>query len=195
MIFSLSPPFPPSGLLQQSLRILNSLWMVRKACSCCYACYASVQSPLCLVTFGGRTEISKKATQTPVPRGNGHEWHGMCEKTGQSSEKSSAPAVWEFTPEQLQDSDKVTEYLQGGCCVSSRGQWTAPSGRRKQQQEPRPRQLQLNQGNSPCWGSHPCAEEGIQDKISPGSEGWRSRALRTGGGGRARENHLVHGPR
>lgn len=42
MIFpSFSPSFPPSDLWQQLLGILNSLWMLRKACSFCFVCYIS----------------------------------------------------------------------------------------------------------------------------------------------------------
>lgn len=77
------PPFPPLGLLQQLLRILNCLWMLRKACSCCDVCYVSVRFTLFRVMFGGGAEISKKAIQRRVMRGNSHEWHGMYKKTGQ----------------------------------------------------------------------------------------------------------------
>lgn len=61
-----------------------------------------------------------KAIQRPVPRGNSNEWHGLCQKIGQFCEEFSAPVVWEFTYEQLQDSDKMTEYLQGECCGNSK---------------------------------------------------------------------------
>ncbi|KAJ7419308.1 hypothetical protein BTVI_26046 [Pitangus sulphuratus] len=53
-------------------------------------------------------------------RVDSHEWHGMWEKMGQFLGKFSTPIVWKFIPEQLQDPDKVTEYLQGKCCGNSR---------------------------------------------------------------------------
>lgn len=44
----------------------------------------------------------------------------MWEKMGQFLGKFSAPMVWKFIPEQLQDPDRVTEYFQGECCGNSR---------------------------------------------------------------------------
>lgn len=69
------------------------------------------------------------------------------------------------------------------------GQWRAPSGEEEEETAtaPWPQQLQLSRGTAHAGSSHPCAEEGMQDKISSLSEGWQSKALRTGGGGRARE--------
>lgn len=132
MIFlSLSPPLPPSGLLQKLSRILNSLWMLQKACSCCYGCYVFY---VCLLSkadnmfrvsgvhtmFRLRTEISRKVIQRSAPSMDSHEWHRKWEKMGQLLGKFSAPVVWKFIPEPLQDPAKVTEYLQGACCSSPR---------------------------------------------------------------------------
>lgn len=39
---------------------------------------------------------------------------------GQLLKDYSAPMVWNFTPEQLQDPRKVTEYLKEKCCGNSR---------------------------------------------------------------------------
>lgn len=130
MIFpSLSPSLPPSSLLQQLSRILNSLWMLQKAC--CYGCYVSY---VCLLStadnmfrvsgvctmFRVRIDISRKVIQRFAPRVDSHEWHRKWEKMGQLLGKFSAPVVWKFIPVQLQDSNIVTEYLQGAFCVSSR---------------------------------------------------------------------------
>jgi len=38
----------------------------------------------------------------------------MWENMGRYLENFSPPMVWNFTPEQLQDPDEVTECLQGG---------------------------------------------------------------------------------
>lgn len=43
-------------------------------------------------------------------------------KMGQFGWKFSASMVWKFTPDHLQDPDKATEYFQGECCGSSRGE-------------------------------------------------------------------------
>lgn len=44
----------------------------------------------------------------------------MWENMGRYLENFSPPMVWDFTLEQLQDADKVTEYLKGKCCGYSR---------------------------------------------------------------------------
>ncbi|KAF4794900.1 hypothetical protein TURU_097774 [Turdus rufiventris] len=59
--------------------------------------------------FRVRTEIFGEVIQRSAPRVNSHEWHGMREKMGQFLEDFSALMICEFTPEQLQDPDKVTE--------------------------------------------------------------------------------------
>lgn len=49
---NLSPPAPSSGLLQQRLTILNSLWMLKKACPGWCACYLSSVQPTTSVESG-----------------------------------------------------------------------------------------------------------------------------------------------
>jgi len=44
----------------------------------------------------------------------------MWETTGRYLENFLLPVVWNFTPEQLQDPNKVTEHLKGKCCRYSR---------------------------------------------------------------------------
>ncbi|GAB0189166.1 hypothetical protein GRJ2_001381900 [Grus japonensis] len=44
----------------------------------------------------------------------------MWESMGGYLETFSPPIVWSFTPEQLQDPDKVVEYLKGKCCGDSK---------------------------------------------------------------------------
>ncbi|GAB0208753.1 hypothetical protein GRJ2_003341000 [Grus japonensis] len=44
----------------------------------------------------------------------------MWESMGGYLETFSPPVVWSFTPEQLQDPDKVVEYLKGKCCGYSK---------------------------------------------------------------------------
>lgn len=51
-----------------------------------------------------------------APRMDSHERHGMLEGMGHFLKAFSTPVIWKFTPEQLQDPDKVTAYLQGECC-------------------------------------------------------------------------------
>lgn len=67
-----------------------------------------------------KKQISRKFIQRSAPRMDSHEWHEMWQKMKQFFFKSSAPGVWKFIPEQLQDLAKVTEYLQGACCGDSR---------------------------------------------------------------------------
>lgn len=54
---SLSPPFHPSGLLQQFLRIFNPLWMLRKAQFCC--CFPGLLS-VAYRMFRVKNEFSRK---------------------------------------------------------------------------------------------------------------------------------------
>ncbi|GAB0209028.1 hypothetical protein GRJ2_003368500 [Grus japonensis] len=44
----------------------------------------------------------------------------MWESMGGYLETFSPPVVWNFTPEQLQDPDKMVEYLKGKCCGDSK---------------------------------------------------------------------------
>lgn len=82
---------------------------------------------LCLVcllgvvytTFSVRKEISRKVIQRSALTVGRFEWHRIWEKMALFGGKFSAPMVWIFTPEWLQDPNKVTEYLQGKCCDNS----------------------------------------------------------------------------
>lgn len=92
-------------------------------------------------------EISREVVQKPAPEVDSPEQHERWEKMGQILKKYSAPMIWKFTPEQIQDPDKMAEYLKESCCGSSRQAWscagpwllptthcycTAPSGEGKE---------------------------------------------------------------
>ena len=62
----------------------------------------------------------KNTFRKSAPRLNSRGWHGVWENMGRYLESFSPPMVWNFTPEQLQDPDKVTDYLKGKCCGDSK---------------------------------------------------------------------------
>ena len=62
----------------------------------------------------------KNTFRKSAPRLNSRGWHGVWENMGRYLESFSPPMVWNFTPEQLQDPDKVTDYLKGKCCGYSK---------------------------------------------------------------------------
>ena len=64
--------------------------------------------------------LFKNTTQRSAPRLDSHGWHGMWENVGRYLENFSPTVVWNFTPKQLRDRDKVTEYLKGKCCGYSK---------------------------------------------------------------------------
>lgn len=70
--------------------------------------------------FRVKIEISREVLQRSPPRADSHEQHRRWEKTGQLLKDYSALMVWKFTPEQLQDPDKVAEYLKRKFYGSSR---------------------------------------------------------------------------
>ncbi|GAB0207330.1 hypothetical protein GRJ2_003198600 [Grus japonensis] len=72
------------------------------------------------VLFRVSKNCFKNTTQGSSPRLNGQGWHGMWESMGKYLETFSPPMVWGFTPEQLQDPDKMVEYLKGKCCGYSK---------------------------------------------------------------------------
>lgn len=70
------------------------------------------------IMFRVRAEISREVIQTSAPKGE--QTCTAWEKMGQVLGKFSATMVWKFTPKEVQDPVKVTEYLQGECCGNSR---------------------------------------------------------------------------
>lgn len=71
---------------------------------------------LVYISFRSAKEITGKFFQ----RSENDEWHGRWEKIGQVLKEYSAPVVWKFTPEQIQDPVKVAEYLKEKRCGGSR---------------------------------------------------------------------------
>ncbi|TRZ09504.1 hypothetical protein HGM15179_017600 [Zosterops borbonicus] len=62
-------------------------------------------------TFRIRAEISRVVAQRSAPVVENPEWHGMREDIGQVLKKISAPIVWNFAPEQIQNPAEVGKYL------------------------------------------------------------------------------------
>lgn len=89
-----------------------------KECMFLLLCLVCLLGVVC-TTFRVKEEISRKVIQRSALSVGRFEWHRIWEKTALFWGKFSAPDVWKFTPERLQDPYKVTEYLQGRCCGSS----------------------------------------------------------------------------
>lgn len=70
--------------------------------------------------FRIRAEISREVVQTSAPVVETPEWCGMWENTGQTLKEFSAPIVWNFPPEQIQNPDEVGKYLKEKCNGSSK---------------------------------------------------------------------------
>lgn len=60
-------------------------------------------------------EIFRKVILRSPPGVDSQEWHVMWQK-----QDCFAPVVWKFSPEQLQNPNKVGEYLKEKCCGNSR---------------------------------------------------------------------------
>lgn len=104
--------------------------------------------------------------------------------------------VWNSTTEQLQNPGKVTEYLQAGCCGSTReekliavGSWLFIGSLDSTLREGGEKQTNRHCGHSDCsstrgttCASRSCTAEEIQDKINLLQERWRgNKALTTEG--------------
>lgn len=64
--------------------------------------------------------VTKEIYGKVFPRVDNDEWQGRWEKIGQVLKEYSAPVVWKFTPQQIQDPVKVAEYLKEKRCPGSR---------------------------------------------------------------------------
>lgn len=82
---------------------------------------------LCLVCLLGvvytmfrvKKAISRKVIQRFALNLGRFEWHRIWEKMALFGGKFSLTMVWNFSLEQLQDPNKLTEYLQGKCWDNS----------------------------------------------------------------------------
>lgn len=61
--------------------------------------------------FRIRGEISREVAQRSILGVKNPEWHGMWKDIGQILKKFPSPVVWKFPPEQIQNPEKVAEYL------------------------------------------------------------------------------------
>ncbi|KAJ7418802.1 hypothetical protein BTVI_27377 [Pitangus sulphuratus] len=64
--------------------------------------------------------VFSRAFQALVPAVHNQEWQGRWEKIGQLLEDYFPAVLWKFTPEQVQDPDKMAEYLREKCRGNSR---------------------------------------------------------------------------
>ena len=58
----------------------------------------------------------KNIIQRSAPRLNNYEWQGVWDKMGKYLGQWAPPVFWNFTPEQVQNPEKLVEYLDKVCC-------------------------------------------------------------------------------
>lgn len=96
---------------------------------------SGMSSHMAYTTFRVKKEISRKTIQRSALSVSRFEWHRIWEKMALFGGKFPVPTVWKSTPEQQQDCNKVTEYLQGKFRSNSRdeqcaGPWLVFTGHR-----------------------------------------------------------------
>ncbi|KAM6097713.1 uncharacterized protein LJ206_001003 [Theristicus caerulescens] len=58
----------------------------------------------------------KNIIQRSAPRLDSYEWQGVWESTGKCLGRWAPPMFWNFTPEQVQNPEKLVEHLEKVCC-------------------------------------------------------------------------------
>ncbi|KAK4831865.1 hypothetical protein QYF61_019693 [Mycteria americana] len=58
----------------------------------------------------------KKIIQRSAPRPDSYEWQGVWDSMGKYLGQWAPPVFWNFTPEQVQNPEKLVEYLEKVCC-------------------------------------------------------------------------------
>jgi len=130
-------------------------------------------------------QLVKNISQRSAPRLDSYEWWGVWGSMGKCLGWWASLVFWNFTPEQVQNSDKLVEYLEEVCCLGIPGRlkllqcvgvWPTPTepcstlfsalkgkggGKTKRQAPWLPQcpswAQQLNQKTSPCqYQSSPC---------------------------------------
>ncbi|KAK4810942.1 hypothetical protein QYF61_013350 [Mycteria americana] len=61
-------------------------------------------------------QLIKNTTQRSAPRLDSYEWQGVWESMGKCLGQWAPPVFWNFTPEQVQNAEKLVEYLEKVCC-------------------------------------------------------------------------------
>ena len=58
----------------------------------------------------------KNIIQRSAPRLDSYAWQGMWDSMGKCLRQWAPPVLWDFTPEQVQNPDKLVEHLEEVCC-------------------------------------------------------------------------------
>ncbi|KAK4825785.1 hypothetical protein QYF61_002348 [Mycteria americana] len=61
-------------------------------------------------------QLFKNTTQRSALRLDSNEWQGVCDSMGKYLGQQAPPVFWNFTPEQVQNPEKLVEYLEKVCC-------------------------------------------------------------------------------
>ncbi|XP_074788487.1 uncharacterized protein LOC141973621 [Athene noctua] len=80
---------------------------------------------VCLILVLAMQHFSNNSSaRKPAPRSDNDEWQGVWEKMGKGLSWWSLPMLWNFTPEQMQSPDKLTECLERVCYQAGKTQET-----------------------------------------------------------------------
>ncbi|KAK4811246.1 hypothetical protein QYF61_022143 [Mycteria americana] len=58
----------------------------------------------------------KNIIQRSAPRPDSYEWQGVWDSMGKCLGRWAPPVFWNFTPEQVQNPEKLVDYLEKVCC-------------------------------------------------------------------------------
>ncbi|KAK4833064.1 hypothetical protein QYF61_027726 [Mycteria americana] len=99
-----------SGKLEVTFQCLEHPWVVKIHLLVSLGNIVSVWSKI--------SKQFKNIIQRSAPRLDSYEWQGVWDSMGKCLGRWVPPVFWNFTPDQMQNPEKLVEYLEKVCCHS-----------------------------------------------------------------------------